>query len=79
MQNELKPCPFCGESELLKVEVIDHGEEKRPFGYRWTAKVVCLSCFASCGTHGFQHNEEDAKRMVKRAWNRRANNACSKY
>lgn len=68
---ELLPCPFCGESELLKVEAIDHGEEKRPFGFRWTAKVVCLNCFASCGTHGFQHNEENGKRMAIRAWNTR--------
>lgn len=68
---ELLPCPFCGESEMLQVEAIDHGEEKRPFGFRWTAKVVCLNCFASCETHGFQHNEENGKRMAIRAWNTR--------
>lgn len=65
---ELKPCPFCGESEMLEVEAIDHGERKRPIGFRWTAKVVCLNCFASCGT---QHNEENGKRMAIRAWNTR--------
>lgn len=71
LNSELKSCPFCGENELLEVEAIDHGEEKRPFGCRWTAKVVCLNCFASCGTHGFQHNEENGKRMAIRAWNTR--------
>ena len=73
MLNELKPCPFCG-GEMLKIEVNDHGTEKRPFGFRFTAKVICLDCFASCGTHGFEHNEEAGKRMAVRAWNRRADN-----
>lgn len=72
MTGELKPCPFCGEKELLEVETIDHGEEKRPLGFRWTAKVSCLNCSACCGTHGFQRNEEAGKRMAIRAWNRRA-------
>lgn len=68
---ELKSCPFCGESELLKIEATDHGEEKRPFGFKWSAKVVCLNCFASCGTHGFQHDIEAGVRMAIRAWNTR--------
>lgn len=42
---ELLPCPFYGESELLEVETIDHGEEKRPFGFRWTAKNCLLELF----------------------------------
>ena len=69
---ELKRCPFCG-SEMLDVEVKEHTKENRPFGYRFTAKVICLECFASCGTHGFQRNEFDGKRMAIRAWNRRVN------
>lgn len=68
---ELKPCPFCGEQELLEYEVVDHGEGKRPLGFRFTAKVTCLGCFASCGTHGFHHDGESSKRAAFRAWNRR--------
>lgn len=71
---ELKPCPFCGEQEMLKCEVIDHGEEKRPFGFRFTAKVTCLRCFGSCGSHGFQRESETSKRAAVRAWNRRVDN-----
>ena len=68
---ELKPCPFCGEAKLLEYEVIDHGEEKRPLGLRFTARVTCLSCFGSCGTHGFRKDGETSKRAAFRAWNRR--------
>ena len=70
---ELKQCPFCGETELLKLEITDHGIEKRPLGFRFTAKITCLNCFGSCGTHAFQHEGESAKRAVIRAWNRRVN------
>ena len=71
----MKSCPFCGECEMIEVEAIDHGEEKRPFGFRWTAKVVCLNCYASCGTHGFYQDEEEAKRMAIRAWDKRRGDA----
>lgn len=67
---ELKRCPFCG-GTMLTLETKDHGEEKRPFGFRWTAKVTCLECFASCGTHGFQRNDENSRKAAIRAWNRR--------
>ena len=67
----LKPCPFCGEEKMLEYEVIDHGVEKRPFGFRFTAKVTCLNCFGSIGTHGFHRDTESSKRAVFRAWNRR--------
>lgn len=70
--DNLKPCPFCGEQELLELEICDHGENKRNLGYRFTARVVCLSCFGQCGTHGFHKDGEIAKRAVSRAWNRRA-------
>ena len=70
-KEELKACPFCGEKDLLEVETIDFGKEKRPFGYTWTARVDCLSCSGSCGTHGFEKTEEDARRVAIKSWNRR--------
>lgn len=70
-KEELKACPFCGEKDLLEVETIDFGKEKRPFGYTWTARVDCLNCSGSCGTHGFEKTEEDARRVAIKSWNRR--------
>lgn len=75
---KLLPCPFCGESELLEVEAIDHGHEKRPIGFRFTANVTCLSCFGSCGSHGFQRDEDAGKRAAVRAWNTRVQLSCQK-
>ena len=68
----LKPCPFCGETELLKVELIEHDAERRPLGFRWTGHVVCLNCFAKCGTHGFNFDADSARKTTISAWNRRA-------
>lgn len=67
---ELKPCPFCSR-ELLEIQYGEH--ERRKSIYRYTAKVVCLNCFASVPNHGFDANYEDAKEKAIEAWNRRAN------
>lgn len=68
---ELKPCPFCGEQMMFEVRARDHGEKARPYGYRWTAEVVCLRCFARACSHGFEGTEETAIRRATEAWNRR--------
>lgn len=69
--DELKPCPWCRKNDLLECEATEHGEEKRPHGCRWTAKVTCLRCSASINTHGFHWTEEEAKADAIEAWNRR--------
>ena len=71
MENELKPCPFCGRN-LLDLQYEDREDRGRSV-YRWTAKIVCLNCFGSAMTHGFEPTEEAAKQKAINAWNRRCN------
>lgn len=71
--DELKPCPWCKKIDLLVCESTDHGEVKRPYGYRFTAKISCLRCAVSKNTHGFHQTAEEAVKDIVEAWNRRAN------
>lgn len=71
MANELKPCPFCGRN-LLDLQYEDREDRGRSV-YRWHAKIVCLNCFGSAMTHGFEPTEEVAKQKAIKAWNRRCN------
>ena len=71
---ELKPCPFCGNNNLLEVRIKDHGNINRPYGYRYTGEVTCLSCFASVVSHGFEATAEEAEQSVRQSWNRRTEN-----
>lgn len=66
---ELKPCPFCGRN-LFDLQYEDREDRGRSV-YRWTAKIVCLNCFGSAMTHGFESTEEAAKQKAINAWNRR--------
>lgn len=65
---ELKPCPFCGEDRMLDVQA---SERDGRSDCKYTAKVVCLNCFASACIHGFDWFEDEAKDKAVRAWNRR--------
>ena len=55
MENELKPCPFCG--NIPELEVWNDGEDMN-------YKVNCTHCF--CQTY-YEDSEEEAVQM----WNRR--------
>ena len=57
--NELKPCPFCGGTNLY-VDGYDHTA-----GKRW--RVVCLDCMATVDLGWVQQ-----KYRAIEAWNRRA-------
>lgn len=60
MSEELKPCPFCGESNTLFVE------------HDVSYYVVCNLCNYGCGTTApVVRSEQEAIE----AWNRRYNNA----
>lgn len=64
MQNELKPCPFCGGNAFISADpeaVIDTQ------GRRWGYTVVCGKC---CTTSGLAYTPE----MAAEFWNRRADN-----
>ena len=56
---ELKPCPFCGSTELTMWRI------KYPKSHKYF--VECDKCHWCGKTKLF-------KRMAKRAWNRRADN-----
>ena len=58
MQEELKPCPFCGGEGCVQKHVFK--------GYIDTFGVVCLDC--CCGTRQFYETEAEAIEC----WNRRA-------
>ena len=67
MNEELKPCPFCGGKASINYERIQ-GENK---GF-W-AQVICNACHGrSGGTWASSYNT--AERIEVKAWNRRANN-----
>lgn len=66
MNEELKPCPFCGRKASINYERIQ-GEHK---GF-W-AQVICNACHGrSGGTWASSYNT--AERIEVKAWNRRAN------
>lgn len=77
MQNELKPCPFCG-STSLKIEIKNAGP------WEWTGKlnavVRCHKCHARGGTayvyekSSFDVAKEKVTQEVIAKWNMRANN-----
>lgn len=62
MQNELKPCPFCGGKAILKEKYIKGVANRKNY---W---VVCTKC---------QTRTQDRNRVCKalEEWNRRFDNA----
>lgn len=56
MENELKPCPFCGNKEVRLVDNISE------LGYAW---VSCPKCYTEGPT-------KDANKEAMEAWNSRA-------
>ena len=66
--SELKPCPFCGASAILREERESDGHES--FSYyvvRCTGCKAHTNAFITGGFYGEQHTEQDAIA----AWNRR--------
>ena len=73
MEENLKPCPFCGESELFAVKAKQH-EDRYDDAPKWTATVTCCRCLAEACNHGFDWTEDEAIEKAIKAWNRRADN-----
>jgi hypothetical protein len=65
---ELKNCPTCGRTRLLKVESTFRYDR---ISYQWTAKVTCLDCFTSSTCHGFESTEEKAIAEAIKVWQSR--------
>lgn len=64
MSEELKPCPFCGSTEVY-VEEYEH----HPGAMRW--RVLCAGCMAGIDT-GIRQSMGQAVQD----WNRRAERTC---
>lgn len=67
MMNKLKPCPFCGSTDVEVINALEEQPEMELIGLtkdNWN--VVCNECHAFGGT---QRTEAEAIE----AWNRRAN------
>jgi len=66
----LKECPFCNEQQNLHVDAVRNNSNV-VFGCQWTAKIVCLSCFASTGPTKAQPSKEEAVKLAVGRWNNR--------
>ena len=65
MQEELRPCPFCGGVDIY-VDGYEHGS-----GVRW--RVMCLDCMATVDPGTIQQ-----KHCAIEAWNCRSTNTGGK-
>ena len=68
MENDLKPCPFCGcgEGSLYIVTVEQHGYETVGIFCNACKQTVTLEC------NEWEGLNEDTKERAIEAWNRRA-------
>lgn len=64
MSDELKPCPFCGGSEIYAEEYEHH-----PGAMRW--RVFCAGCMAGVDT-----GTRQSMWQAVQDWNRRAERTC---
>lgn len=66
---ELKPCPFCGESEPVRM-MVRAGKD----GWRNRYFILCEYDNGGCGaSSGWYHSKEEALE----SWNRRAEDGIS--
>jgi hypothetical protein len=64
---ELKPCPFCGGTDLSLDWKTHQGHGDRTFS---ALRVIC-GCGATNGLSGYSEPNYDQKMMVQILWNRR--------
>lgn len=75
MNEELKPCPFCGKSvaeckTCAEAELLDELNEIYP---EWNKKF-CVVCNFNKGGCGSSTGAHDTPEDAIKAWNRRTNN-----
>lgn len=66
MSEELKPCSFCGEAELVCYQ--GNKAIGTPNALYWY-KIVCMKCF--CQTGGRSERLTDVKKLLAEDWNTR--------
>ena len=90
---ELKPCPFCGGTNLKIYEFAEPGWACAHSKTGYTAEVVCATCFYERGfsvavrlRHAIPHKPKESWARCKSradaaavaAWNKRANEEAAK-
>ena len=66
MQQELKPCPFCGDDYI--VLYLEYTTSRYFHAHEWKIGCQTIGC---CGCHVYGHNFDTKKKAIE-AWNRRA-------
>ena len=70
---ELKPCPFCGGTDLIFSANHQHGHGD--MGYT-DARYVCKSCIATDGQSDYGMTNNSVKARAANAWNTRGSVAA---
>lgn len=77
MENNLKPCPFCGNEEI-KIETVISKKDILTDVHYCSIDFRCNQCKMVKNTKVYGVNEEDCKKEAVRLWNRRVNKNESK-
>lgn len=71
----LKPCPFCGQSVIMKREPLWNGSHGYPGCYQYTVSCSNIDCRCSIylgSNDTIYRSDEEAMAEAERRWNRRA-------
>jgi len=69
--DELKPCPFCGGTNLNIKEADIYGKDDLPWNPKHVFRVECNALEGGCGTMGGYYG---TKEEAIEAWKRRTTN-----
>lgn len=80
MDNQLKPCPFCGGEAIFNMRELDES-----YGARIGFWIMCTKCHATnpdskgvvtvrIGSNGEMYTERDDRPKAIEVWNRRPEN-----
>lgn len=73
MQNELKPCPFCG-NEKISVDVVARQFDMLSYSVRCVIDIHCNICRTTQRTNTLKNKETDCVEEAIKSWNRRVQN-----
>lgn len=72
MNNELKPCPFCGSINLIVGDTKNHALKS---GVQFPERIAFVQCMCCCAEAGFYRTKKfgvkKATEMAIEMWNRR--------
>lgn len=70
MNKELKPCPFCGNEDIV-VEKLYYKEDIFLNAYHFSVDCVCQKCRTLKNITVIGKNQEECCNKVKEEWNKR--------